>query len=88
MVQEIVVVGSAEGFHARPATEFAKVCTGIEAVVKVSRPGFDAVRGDSVLSLMTLGAKQGDKLLIQVAGPNEDSLLDHLKSIVCAASSH
>lgn len=88
MIQEIVVVNSAEGFHARPATEFAKACTGIEAVVKVSKPGFDAVRGDSVLSLLTLGAKQGDKLLIQVSGPNEDSLLDQLKSIVCAGSSH
>jgi phosphotransferase system HPr (HPr) family protein len=88
VVQEFVVVAAAEGFHARPATEFAKACTGIEAVVKVSKPGFDAVRGDSVLSLMTLGAKRGDKLLIQVTGPNEVSLLDQLKSIVCGDSSH
>lgn len=88
MIQEIVTVSSPEGFHARPAADFAKACTGISAVVKVSRPGFDSVRGDSVLSLMTLGAKQGDKLLIQVSGEQEETLLHQLKSIVCGASSH
>ena len=88
MIQEVVTVATAEGLHARPATEFAKACTGQSAVVKVSKPGFDAVRGDSVLSLMTLGAKQGDKLLIQVSGEGEESLLEQLKSIVCGAASH
>ncbi|MFM5952658.1 MAG: HPr family phosphocarrier protein [Micrococcales bacterium] len=88
MVQDVVTVGAAEGLHARPATEFAKACTGQSAVVKVSKPGFDSVRGDSVLSLMTLGAKQGDKLLIQVSGEGEETLLEQLKSIVCGPVSH
>jgi PTS hybrid protein len=80
VIQEIVTVAAVEGFHARPATEFAKACTGVAAVVKV--------RGDSVLSLMTLGAKQGDRLLIQVSGEQEETLLEQLKSIVCAVASH
>ena len=82
MVQDIVVVLAAEGLHARPASEFAKACTGISASVKVSKPGFDAVRGDSVLSLMTLAAKCGDRLLIQVTGEGEEALLERLKGIV------
>ncbi|MEY4985923.1 MAG: Phosphocarrier protein HPr [Actinomycetota bacterium] len=88
MIQEIVTVAAVEGFHARPATEFAKACTGVAAVVKVSKSGSDPVRGDSVLSLMTLGAKQGDRLLIQVSGEQEETLLEQLKSIVCAVASH
>lgn len=88
MVQEVVCVAAPEGFHARPAAEFAKACTGKTAAVKVSKPGFNAVRGDSVLSLLTLGAKQGDKLLIQVIGEGEESLLEELKSIVSGQPSH
>lgn len=82
MVQEIVVVLAAEGLHARPASDFARACTGVAASVKVSKPGFDAVRGDSVLSLMTLAAKCGDRLLIQVTGEGELELLEQLKGIV------
>jgi phosphocarrier protein HPr len=85
MVQDIVVVLATEGLHARPASEFARACTGVAASVKVSKPGFEAVRGDSVLSLMTLAAKCGDRLLIQVNGEGEKELLEQLKSIVSSS---
>lgn len=88
MVSEIVTVTVAEGLHARPAAEFAKLCATAQCLVKVGKPDFEGVRGDSILSLMTLAAKCGDKLLIQVNGDGENDLLNQLKAIVSAPASH
>ncbi len=88
MVSEIVTVSVAEGLHARPAAEFAKLCSMGASQVKVGKPDFEGVRGDSILSLMTLAAKCGDKLLIQVNGDDEHQLLERLKAVVSEPISH
>lgn len=88
MVSEIVTVTVSEGLHARPAAEFAKLCASGASQVKVGRPDFEGVRGDSILSLMTLAAKCGDKLLIQVNGEDEHQLLNRLKAVVSGQISH
>ena len=43
--------------------------------------GQQAVRGDSVLSLMALGAKHGEKLMISVSGADEQQVLNQLTSL-------
>ena len=88
MVSEIVTVSVAEGLHARPAAEFAKLCAMGASQVKVGKPDFEGVRGDSILSLMTLAVKCGDKLLIQVNGDDEHQLLERLKAVVSDSISH
>lgn len=88
MVSEIITVTVSEGLHARPAAEFAKICANQSCQVKVGKPDFEGVRGDSILSLMTLAAKFGDKLLIQVSGEGEEQLLNQLKAVVSAPISH
>jgi hypothetical protein len=50
--------------------------------------GGKLVRGDSILSLMTLGIKQGDLLLLEVRGPNAETLLATLKSLVSGPASN
>ncbi len=81
MVSQTVSVSQTEGLHARPASEFAKAVVESGTSVTVSRPGQPGVRGDSVLSLMAIGAKHGEKLMISVSGEDEQAVLERLASL-------
>ena len=72
-----VTVRNPEGWHARPATEFARIVGEFGLQVTIGRPGDTAVRGDSVLSLMTLGARQGEQLLVSVNYEGTDAAAAH-----------
>jgi phosphocarrier protein len=81
MVSQTVSVSQTDGWHARPASEFAKAVVKSGASVTVSRPGQASVRGDSILSLLALGAKHGEKLMITVSGTDEQQVLNQLTSL-------
>jgi phosphocarrier protein len=62
-------VASELGLHARPAGEFAALAGTFAAEVSVARAGSDEwVSGRSVLSLLSLAASQGTKLLLRAEG--------------------
>lgn len=82
MVRESITIKTAEGLHARPAAEFARVAATAGHTVLINKPTGTQVRGDSILSLLSLGVKEGEKLTIQVTGPDEKTLLQSLISIV------
>ena len=82
MVKQTVVIKSAEGLHARPASEFVRVAATAGHLVMISKGDRPKVRGDSILSLLSLGIKQGEKLSIEVTGPDEDSLIQSLITVV------
>jgi phosphotransferase system HPr (HPr) family protein len=54
--------------------------------VMISKSNGNKVRGDSILSLLSLGVKQGEKLTIEVAGPDEDSLIQSLIAVVSGSN--
>jgi len=66
-----VTVGQPDGWHARPATEFARIVGEFGLGVTIARPGETPVRGDSVLSLLTMGACFGEQLVIAVEYTDE-----------------
>ena len=82
MVKQTVVIKSAEGLHARPASEFVRVAANAGHMVMISKGDGPKVRGDSILSLLSLGIKQGERLSIEVTGPDEDSLIQSLITVV------
>ena len=82
MVRQTVTIKTAEGLHARPASEFVRVAASAGHTVLISKAGGQKVRGDSILSLLSLGIKQGEKLAIEVSGPDEDSLMQSLIAVV------
>ena len=77
----LVVVRQADGWHARPAAEFVALVEESKHQVTVSRPNELPVRGDSVLSLLTLGLKSGETVEIRVQGENAKGVLLALKSL-------
>ena len=82
MVRGTVTVGPEVGLHARPAADFVRVATLSGHKVQVlNRSGKKAV-GTSILGVLSLGAKHGEELVIEVDGPEEISVLESLVRIV------
>ena len=82
MVKGTVVVGPAIGLHARPAADFVRVASlSGHQIQVINRAGKKAV-GTSILAVLSLGAKHGEELVIEVDGPNENSVLEALIAVV------
>jgi phosphocarrier protein HPr len=77
-----VSIRQAEGWHARPATEFASIVSASGLTVTIGRPDQPPMRGDSVLSLLTLGAKFGEELVLEVAGGSAEDQKALLESLL------
>jgi phosphocarrier protein len=82
VVKETITIKTAEGLHARPAAEFVRIAALAGHAVMIAKSNGNKVRGDSILSLLSLGVKQGEKLTIEVTGPNEVSLMQSLITVV------
>lgn len=87
MVTETVTIKTPTGLHARPASEFARIAAAAGHTVLISKRDSPKVRGDSILSLLSLGVKHGEKLTIEVSGPEEVSLIQSLIAVVSASNS-
>ncbi|WP_067691474.1 HPr family phosphocarrier protein [Nocardia jejuensis] len=81
MITRTAVVASETGLHARPAALFAKAVTESGVPVRISVEGKDPVAANSLLQLMTLGAKQGDTVTLHVEDGDE-AVLDQLITMV------
>lgn len=81
MASEVVVIGSAVGLHARPATLLIKAAAASGVEVTIGRVGEAAVNAASMLSVLALGGKGGESVEITVPDGNE-ALLAELVEIV------
>lgn len=82
MVKGSVIVGSEVGLHARPAADFVRLASlSGHQVHVVNRTGKKAV-GTSILGVLSLGAKHGEELIIEVDGPDEATVLEALIAVV------
>jgi phosphocarrier protein HPr len=86
-VQEAsVVIASTVGLHARPATMLAKAAAEAKrngCVVQIRRQDAETfVNAASTLHLLTLGAKFGDSVVVQVAGENEAETLETIVELI------
>ncbi len=81
MKEKEVAVVPEEGLHARPAALFVKTAKAYSSDIKVLKDGKEA-NAKSSLSLMTLGAKQGDKLLIRAEGEDEETAVEELAELI------
>ena len=84
MVEKEVTIVPEEGLHARPAAEFVKAAKGYGSDIKVLKDGKEA-NAKSSLSLMSLGAKQGDKLTIRAEGEDEEAAAEALAELITEA---
>ncbi|MBQ9437757.1 MAG: HPr family phosphocarrier protein [Lachnospiraceae bacterium] len=60
------------GIHARPAGTLAKEAKKFTSVVTIIK-GEKSAKATSLTKLMSLGAKQGDEITVQVEGDDEEA---------------
>ncbi|GEM_PF-88973 len=77
-----VVVGSRSGLHARPARLFADAARATGLRVLVARAGGTPAPASSVLAVMSIGAQQGDEILLTVEGADAERVADDLAALV------
>lgn len=74
-----VTVLNPTGFHARPARTFVDLATNTypDTAVTLTK-GPKVINGKSVLSMLTLGAKCGDSIVLEAVGGRESQALQEL----------
>jgi len=76
-----LVLHNEVGLHARPAAVLVRALSAFDAEVTVSL-GEQEADGHSVLALMSLGARQGDRIRVRARGPQAAAALDKAKELV------
>lgn len=85
MPERIATIASTVGLHARPAAIFAEVAAEQPVAVTIAAegtPAEDALDASSILSLMSLGAAHGDRVVLRAEGAGAETALDTLVSIL------
>ena len=81
MAQRNVTVASKSGLHARPAAVFVQEAKRFQAAVTVAKDD-KTVNAKSILSVLTLGAGQGDQVVLTAEGSDADDAVESLASLL------
>ena len=73
MISKDYLILAPDGIHARPATALLKLTRQFKSTVHLSK-GQKTVRLNSMLNLLSLGAKFGETLTVTVEGDDEAEL--------------
>jgi phosphocarrier protein HPr len=82
MPQRTVTVGSRSGLHARPAQLFVQAAARQPVKVTVARDGQAPVDARSLLSVLALGAKHGESLVLTAEGDGAEASVEELAALV------
>ena len=85
MATRTTVINDPVGIHARPAAQFSQAVTASGCTVTIATEGGTPVPAGSILSIMGLGIKQGDTVVINVEGDNAEAVADNLANILVNA---
>ncbi len=69
------------GLHARPAAEFVKLAQQFNGSVKI-RYGDREADGKSMIGILKLAIKQGEKFYLLLDGENEETFMNKFEALV------
>ena len=69
------------GIHARPAGMLVKAATGFVSDFKILK-GEKSADAKKLFGLMGLGVKQGDEIIIEIAGDDEEAAKERLEEFL------
>ena len=70
MISKDYIITAAEGIHARPATTLIRLAKKYKSVVSLKKDD-KVVLLNSMLNILTIGAKDGDTITIIIEGEDE-----------------
>ena len=80
-MERTVTLASKSGLHARPAALFVQRAKEFQSQITLSKDG-KAANGKSILSVLTLGAEQGQQITLRTEGDDAQLALDKLTSLL------
>ncbi len=69
------------GLHMRPAEKLVSLANKFKADIKI-RKGSEEVNGKSIISVISLGAEPGTKLVVSCSGPDEGDALEMIAALI------
>lgn len=75
------IITDSEGIHARPAGEFVKEAKKFASDVKIVK-GEKSADAKKIFGLMSLGVKQGEEILVQIEGTDEEEAATGLEKFL------
>lgn len=75
------VIKDEQGIHARPAGEFVKAAKGFASSVTVIK-GEKSADAKKIFGLMGLAVKQGEEIVVQVEGEDEENAAVSLENFL------
>ncbi|MFG2089069.1 MULTISPECIES: HPr family phosphocarrier protein [unclassified Spirillospora] len=84
MPERTVVIGSAQGLHARPAKIFVHTAAQQPVPVTIRVGDRAAVPASSILGVLSLGAARGTEVILSADGDGADTALDELAELLAA----
>ena len=77
MAERTVIVASAHGLHARPASLFVQAVANSGLAVQLTK-GDKTLNAASILGVISLGIQHGDEVTLSTVGDNAETVLDDL----------
>lgn len=82
MIKYTFILKDKNGLHARPAGKLCALCKSLDSEIRVKTPTKEA-DGKRLLSLMSLGARHGTEIVIEIEGGDEEkserAIIKHVK---------
>jgi phosphotransferase system HPr (HPr) family protein len=85
MTEAQVTIRNETGLHARPAALFVRTAAKFHAAIRIrnlSRGGEREADAKSIVSIMTLGVRKDDQILIRADGDDEADAIQTLTDLV------
>jgi phosphotransferase system HPr (HPr) family protein len=76
----VVTVNDPQGLHARPAAELVKAAARFQSKIEVAS-GAQIANAKSLLSILKLGIKNGQSMILKADGPDAETALSELSSL-------
>lgn len=82
-VSRLLKIQNEAGLHTRPAAAIVKIAQHYPAQIRICKKN-RCVSAKSILSLLTLGAKKGEKITIKAKGIRADEALKQLGALIAS----
>lgn len=80
-----IVIKNKQGLHARPAAMFVQIASRYNSSITV-RKGAERVNGKSIMGILTLGAEQNSRIVVEADGEDAPEVMEELNRLLTSES--
>lgn len=81
-LRHTLVITNPQGLHMRPIAAFVETANRYQSSLLICKEGGTQVNGKSIMNLMSLGAEEGTKIILEISGPDGEVMLKELVEVL------